>query len=130
MKPEQKPQVPMMAMNRGFLVDREAVEAADELDLIPMAIESEGVVVRVHVLVASNALYAKMVNDSVGAVAGATPVRVVSAEDLALMILVGDAPQSSEQIDRVVAAAGPHFDREKLNEKLMAIGLQRKVLTR
>jgi hypothetical protein len=57
MGPQQKNQVAMMASNRGFRVEREEIEAAEELDLIPMHFES----VRVHVLVASNALYGRMV---------------------------------------------------------------------
>jgi hypothetical protein len=61
MGPQQKNQVAMMASNRGFRVEREEIEAAEELDLIPMHFES----VRVHVLVASNALYGRMVADGV-----------------------------------------------------------------
>jgi hypothetical protein len=61
MGPQQKNQVAMMASNRGFRVEREEIEAAEELDLIPMHFGN----VRVHVLVASNALYGRMVADGV-----------------------------------------------------------------
>ena len=57
MKPEQKNQVAMMASNRGFYVDREEIDRSEELDLVPLHFDD----VRVHVLVASNALYAKMI---------------------------------------------------------------------
>ena len=60
MQPQQKNQVAMMANNRGFRVDRDEIEQTEELDLIPLTwIDEEGDV-RVHVLVASNALYARM----------------------------------------------------------------------
>src|SRR5437763_15298826 len=36
MGPQQKNQVAMMASNRGFRVEREEIEATEELDLIPM----------------------------------------------------------------------------------------------
>src|SRR2546430_7925980 len=60
MQPQQMNQVAMMANNRGFRVDRDEIEDAEELDLIPLNwIDEEGDV-RIHVLVASNALYARM----------------------------------------------------------------------
>ena len=61
MGPQQMNQVAMMASHRGFRVERDEIEAAEELDLIPMHFED----VRVHVLVASNALYGRMVADGV-----------------------------------------------------------------
>src|SRR5947207_7006733 len=57
MGPQQKNQVAMMANNNGFRLDRDEVEAAEELDVIPMAFDD----VRVYILVASNALYGRMV---------------------------------------------------------------------
>src|SRR5204862_4416840 len=50
MQPQQKNNVAMMASHRGFQVDRDDVERAAELDLVPLTFEE----VRVHVLVASN----------------------------------------------------------------------------
>ncbi len=59
MQPQQKNQVAMMAGNRGFRVDRDELDQTEELDLIPLTWIDEDDV-RVHVLVASNALYARM----------------------------------------------------------------------
>src|SRR5574342_316821 len=59
--PEQKNQVAMMANNRGFRVDRQEIERSEELDLIPLNFADPEGEVRVHVLVASNALYGRMV---------------------------------------------------------------------
>src|SRR5207237_2521219 len=36
MQPQQKNQIAMMASNRGFTVDRDEVEKAEELDLVPL----------------------------------------------------------------------------------------------
>lgn len=126
MAPQQKSQVGMMAMNRGFEVDRDAVEAADELDLIPLALTTDGVTVRIHVLVASNALYAKMVSAAVAARIGESEIRVVAAEDLALMMLVAGAEAS--EIATLARSAEQRFDRDALNAKLVAIGLSHKVV--
>src|SRR5437016_3337167 len=52
MQSQQKNNVAMMASNRGFQVDRDEVERTAELDLVPLTFDG----VRVHVLVASNAL--------------------------------------------------------------------------
>ena len=60
MQPQQKNQVAMMANNRGFRVDRDEIDQAEELDLIPLTWIDDDGDVRVHVLVASNALYARM----------------------------------------------------------------------
>src|SRR6266581_4062553 len=56
MQPQQKNNVAMMASHRGFDVDRDEIERTAELDLVPLGFDG----VRVHVLVASNALYARM----------------------------------------------------------------------
>jgi hypothetical protein len=114
MQPQQKGNVAMMAANRGFGVDREEVEATDELDLVPLAFDG----VRIHVLVASNALYARMFASARAAQCGDREVRVPAAEDLALML------EMSEEHDAVRAlAAGAEFDRALYNEKLISIGL-------
>ncbi|HVR38606.1 MAG TPA: hypothetical protein VMU84_05895, partial [Thermoanaerobaculia bacterium] len=67
MNPEQKNQVAMMASNRGYRVDRGEIDASVELDLIPLNFVDEEGEVRVHVLVASNALYGRMVAARVAA---------------------------------------------------------------
>lgn len=124
--PERKSQVPMMASNNGFIVDRDAVEAADELDLIPLGWNSDGQVVRIHVLVASNALYGRMFRSATTASFGEGEVGIPAAEDVVLMMLVGE--RSREAIDAVVDAAGGAFDRARLNDKLRSIGLPGSVL--
>jgi hypothetical protein len=126
--PERKPQIPMMASNRGFEVNREAVEAADELDLVPLGIRRGENFVRVHVLVASNALYAQMVNGAVEAQCGERTIRVAAAEDLALMLTVGDSEESDFLVRRVIEAAGERFDRDRYNERLTSIGLRGRII--
>lgn len=117
MTPEQKSQVAMMAGNRGFRVDRDEVEHTAELDLIPLHfVDPEGEV-RVHVLVASNALYGRMVP------AGVTTetVRVAAIEDLALLFALGDDEDSQRAAAMLVRL--PQFDRSAYNERLVSIGL-------
>jgi hypothetical protein len=61
MNPQQKNQLAMMASNRGFRLERDEIEQSAELDLVPLHfVDPEGDV-RVHVLLASNALYGRMV---------------------------------------------------------------------
>src|SRR5262249_21244500 len=80
MQPQQKNQVAMMASNRGFRVDRDEVDRTEELDLIPLHFAD----VRIHVLVATNALYARMIN----AARVVNALRVASREDLALLLVL------------------------------------------
>ncbi|HVR43464.1 MAG TPA: hypothetical protein VMS56_08460 [Thermoanaerobaculia bacterium] len=121
-------QIPKMAAHRGFRIDEGEAREAEELDLLPMRWTGEGAEVRVHVLFATNALYGRMVRDSVDARAGEGRVRVVGAEDLALLVMVGDAPGAGELVSRLRARAGSRFDRDRLNRKLVSIGLPGKVL--
>ena len=122
MSPEQKNQVAMMANNRGFRVDRDEVDATAELDLIPLNfIDGDGEV-RVHVLVASNALYGRMVRDSVAAEGGGAPLRVATAEDLALLLALGE-DEVAEMLIRL-----PGFDRVAYNRRLVSIGLSQLVV--
>ncbi|MGZ8851310.1 MAG: hypothetical protein ACXW3E_13420, partial [Thermoanaerobaculia bacterium] len=107
-------QVAMMANNCGFQVDRDEIEDSEELDLIPMKFEG----VRVHVLVASNALYGRMVAGSVAAAAGEREIRVAAAEDLAILSMVGEDAAAAGAL-----VALPEFDRTALNRKLLSIGL-------
>jgi hypothetical protein len=113
--PEQKNQVAMMAHNRGFDVDRREIEETEEMDVIPMRFDG----VRVHVLVASNALYGRMVAAAVPASAGEREIRVATAEDLAVLSIVAE---DSATIDAL--AAMPGFNRSSLNRKLVSIGLR------
>jgi len=118
MGPQQKNQIAMMASNRGWRVDREEIEQSEELDLIPLNFVDEEDEVRVHVLVASNALYGRMVAASRAAQFEELAIRVPAPEDFALLLaLAGD--------DAAVASLTHEtlFDRHGYNEKLISIGL-------
>ena len=135
MGPQQMNQVAMMANNRGFRVEREEIAAAEELDLIPMRFED----VRVHVLVASNALYGRMVADgsvaewpgSQVAEAGTTrqpgnpvtQIRVPRIEDFALLLQM-----SNDVTSLMTLIESPDFDRGAYNRKLTSIGLRELVV--
>jgi hypothetical protein len=84
MQPQQQNQVAMMANNRGFRVDRDEIEQTEELDLVPLTWVDEEGDVRVHVLVASNALYARMFANARTIELHDREIRVPAAEDLAL----------------------------------------------
>lgn len=121
MKPEQKNQVAMMGSNRGFRVERDEIEQSEELDLVPLNfVDPEGDV-RVHVLLASNALYGRMVSAGVSAPFGERTLRIASAEDLALLMAVAEDPQSLR--DREMIIRVPAFDRAAYNQRLVSIGL-------
>jgi hypothetical protein len=116
MQPQQKNNVAMMASHRGFDVDRDEIERTAELDLVPLAFGG----VRVHVLVASNALYARMFAHARAAQCGERELRVPSAEDVALLLTMSEDDDGVRQL-----AAKPEFDRAAYNEKLTSIGLAR-----
>jgi hypothetical protein len=122
MTPEQKGNVAMMAGNRGFRVDREEIEHTDELDLIPLNFRDPDGEVRVHILVASNALYGRMVRDA--KVAGS--IKVASIEDLALLFALGDDEESQRAASMLVRL--PEFDRAAYNTRLVSIGLPQMVV--
>jgi hypothetical protein len=118
MTSEQKNSVAMMASNRGFRVEREEIVASEELDLVPLNfVDAEGDV-RVHVLVASNALYGRMVAEGVQAEMDGLTIKVPSIEDFAL--LAGMA-SDEEALNNLTAADG--FDRSRYNRKLVSLGL-------
>lgn len=119
MQPQQKNNVAMMAANRGFGVDRDEIERTAELDLVPLTFDG----VRVHVLVASNALYARMFANACAAQCNDREVRVPAAEDLALLLAMSD---DDDAVRRLAMSAG--FDRALYNEKLVSIGLAASVL--
>lgn len=120
MNAPQKNQLATMASHRGFRVEREELEAADELDLVPLHfVDGEGEV-RVHVLLASNALYGRMV-----AAARETTlepaqrvVKVPRAEDLALLLLMAEDQDAVRHL-----TALPEFDLSSFRERLHSIGL-------
>ncbi|HJQ39621.1 MAG TPA: hypothetical protein VKB93_20955 [Thermoanaerobaculia bacterium] len=110
MNAPQKNQVAMMASNRGFRVEKHEIEQSEELDLIPLNFGD----VRVHVLLASNALYGRMMANAQPA--GET--RVAAPEDLALMLLVAEDRDAVRQLMEL-----PEFDRRVFDERLVSIGL-------
>lgn len=123
MTPQQKNQVAMMASNRGFRVDRQEIEATEELDVVPLNFVDEQGEVRVHVLVASNALYGRMFASIREAEFDGRALRVVAAEDLALLLTMADDEVS---VRRLLAIDG--FDRHTYNERLVSIGLAELVI--
>jgi len=126
--PDRCQQVPMMASHRGFSVDAAEVEAARELDLIPMRYGDGPDAPRVHVLMATNALYSKMIGRALPAVAGDAQISVVHAEDLAIMLSLSD--RAGAGVDDLAACAGEAFDVDRFNATLRSIGLGGKVLAR
>ena len=118
MNAPQKGQLAMMAANRGFRVDREEIEQSEELDLVPINfIDDEGDV-RVHVLLASNALYGRMVSAGQPAAIDEREIRIPRAEDLALMLLFSDDQATVRSL-----AVLPEFDRSAFQERLTSIGI-------
>lgn len=123
MGPQQKNQVAMMASNRGFRVEREEVEASEELDMIPLHYVAAEEDLRVHVLVASNALYGRMVKEGTEAQYAERTLRVPVAEDFALLLaMMGD------EVALHALTSTPEFDRTGYNNKLRSIGLGEHVL--
>lgn len=118
MNAPQKSQLAMMASNRGFRVDREELEQTDELDLIPLNFADEEGEVRVHVLLASNALYGRMVAAALPASIDERTLRVPRAEDLALLLLFAEDEVTVRRL-----ATLPEFDRAAFQERLVSIGL-------
>jgi hypothetical protein len=115
---QQKGQVAMMAANRGFRVDRDEIEATEELDLIPLNfVDPEGEV-RVHVLLASNALYGRMVSVGIATELDDRTVKIPRAEDLALMLLMAEDQEAVQHLTSL-----PEFDLLAFRERLASIGL-------
>ena len=110
MNAPQKNQLAMMASNRGFRVEKHEIEQSEELDLVPLNFGE----VRVHVLLASNALYGRMMANA----RQAGEIRVAAAEDLALMLLVAEDAGAVRQLVEL-----PEFDRRAFDERLISIGL-------
>jgi hypothetical protein len=123
LSPEGRTQIPMMASNRGFRVDRDELEAARELDLVPLWRPHQGEEVRIHALIASNALYGTMVRNALDATIGEYSVRVLRSEDLAILATLAD----DEPLRRSLLDAAP-FDRVSFNDRLRSIGLSGKVV--
>lgn len=118
MNAPQKNQLATMASHRGFRVDRTEIEQAEELDLVPLNFIHPDGEVRVHVLLASNALYGRMVPAGVETTIGERTIRVPRAEDLALLLLFAEDEQTVRSL-----ATLPEFDRAAFQERLVSIGL-------
>jgi hypothetical protein len=119
--PESSRQVPMMASHRGFGVEREAIEATEELDLIPLEYPAGGV--RIHIPMATNALYGRMFGAAIDAALEDGTVRVVGPEDLGLLLTVAQSDTALAQFARLRESAGAGFDLPRFNRKLVSIGL-------
>jgi hypothetical protein len=118
----------MMASHRGFAVDKDEVEAARELDLIPMRFGDGPGAPRVHVLMATNSLYSQMVGRAVPAVAGGARIPVVHVEDLAIMVSLSERAEVG--VPELAVCAGDAFDVDRFNMTLRSIGLGGKVIAR
>jgi len=114
LKPEQKNQVATMASNRGFDVDRGEIERSEELDLVPLAFGG----VRVHVLVASNALYGSMFASAREVTVDGMAIKVPSAEDVALLLALAE-----DEVGVHALTSSDGFDRDAYERKMNAIGL-------
>jgi hypothetical protein len=125
--PDRSRQVPMMASHRGFIVDEDEIERARELDLIPMRFAGPGGTPRIHVLMASNALYSRMLKRAFEVELGDDMIPVAHPEDLGLMLAMQDA---RETLAALADAAGETFDRDRFNATLVSIGLPRRTLQR
>ena len=118
MNAPQKNQLAMMASNRGFRVDRDELAQTDELDLVPLNFIDDDGEVRVHVLLATNALYGRMVAAGQTANIDQRDVKVPRAEDLALLLLFAEDEVTVRKL-----ATLPEFDRTAFQERLVSIGL-------
>lgn len=122
MNAPQKGQLAMMAGHRGFRVEREELEQTEELDLVPLHhvdAEDGPDEVRVHVLLATNALYGRIMGRGEEAALEDRTVRIPAAEDLALLLLMGEERQALERL-----MAHPRFDAAVWQERLTSIGLR------
>ena len=121
MNAPQKGPLAMMASNRGYRVEREEIEASEELDLVPLNFIDEEGEVRVHVLLATNALYGRMVAG--GVEVPQQSLRVPRAEDLALMLMLSEDGAAVRRLMEM-----PGFDCAAFDERLVAIGLGAQVV--
>ncbi|HEY0143211.1 MAG TPA: hypothetical protein VGF48_20125 [Thermoanaerobaculia bacterium] len=119
----QKNQVAMMGSNRGFRVEREELAATEELDLVPMNFVDPDGDVRVHVLLATNALYGRMFGNAVETNLGERALKVPGAEDVALLLAVTGDEDSVRMLTML-----PDFNRHRYNQRLVSIGLGRMVV--
>lgn len=119
MSAEQKNSVCMMGSNRGFGIDRDELARSEELDLVPLMYDG----IRVHVLVASNALYGRMVASGVAAEFGDKSIKVPAREEYALLLAM-----SGDDVALHALTSQSEFDRGAFNDKLVSIGLSEHVI--
>jgi hypothetical protein len=119
MNAQQRNQLAMMASHRGFRVERTEIEQAEELDLVPLNFIDPDGDLRVHVLLASNALYGRMVAAAEAATMDELAVRIPRAEDLALMLLMAEDEEAVRHLTSL-----PEFDLVAFRERLTSIGLR------
>lgn len=129
LSPEQKNQVAMMAGNKGFRVERSELEATEELDLIPLYFTAALGEVRVHVLVASNALYGQMVKRAVTSSVDGREVKIIRPEDFALLLTVAGDRSSLTKRERLIEGS-TRFDVQSFNSQLASVGLASMKVTR
>ena len=124
MNAQQKNQLVMMASNHGFGVDRDALERSEELDLIPLTLSDSEGELRIHVLLASNALYGRMLADARPAEVNGHPIKVPAPEALAILLTLAE-----DEMSRQALMARQDFDHDAFKERLVSIGLGRVVGT-
>lgn len=129
LSPEQKNQVAMMASNKGFRVERSELEATEELDLIPLWFTAAMGELRVHVLVASNALYGRMVKRAVSSSVDGREMKIIRPEDFALLLTVAGDSESLAKRERLIEGL-TDFDLQSFNSQLASVGLASMKVTR
>lgn len=112
----------------GFRSDAEEIDAARELDLIPLHFDSSSGSLRIHLLMASNALYARMIRNAVEVRCSEWYVDVVAAEELALLLTMTDDERSARLREELLEVTETRFDRQGFNDRLVSIGLGGRVL--
>lgn len=121
--------LPMMAQHRGFVVDQNLIEASEELDLVPLSFPAQGGEIRVHVLLATNALYGRMIAAARDAHLRDIDLRIVCAEDFGLLLSVAEDESSAADLERLIESFHG-FDLDLFNRKLQSIGLGHLTVTR
>ena len=85
---------------------------------MPMYFRDEEGEIRVHVLLATNALYGRMIASAVSSSFEERTIRIPRAEDFALLLLMGE----DQEAVRVLTSL-PEFDLPAFRERLASIGL-------
>lgn len=107
----------------GLTFDEREIARCEELDLIPLRFDGRSDSVRIHLLLATNALYGRMIQSAVEGEVEGTWVRVVSAEDLALLLSISGTEESARSLEELTTAPGVNFDHERFRRMLTMIGI-------